>query len=440
MIDLESQYIKDYLHDIDARVAESADAFDWLDNRQIVAWSDLLPNMDNADDRTLNDLNRYKKQITSLGPRAFNSKKTGVIGEVTWNVEGDEDLNEQLESLNVDRMAERILRDFFVAGISALYAFTDIDDKRDKLQKLGGYLEPLYKENDVNGEVVALLQIRSSGGIYNKYNLRIYDFQDNVIREWQDKDSAHEFGGRPDLEISTESMPVFLITRHTEDGYARGDFLTSLESVKNEYIQQMRVVRVSESSTYSPTFFKGHWKAAGKLGPHIAYRANEEGWQDAEIGKVDSGDMGNQLTVSDKSLERVRAELNLPVHFTGTQPPSGVALEQLNISYATSIASDARDLSWLMTKGVQEYAKLIGIPNPEEISVTVTPNREYVKQQTIESVIALNQSNLMPRNIAYKELQPYFNNWSDDDLMELLEQNEGVVDNANSTELEQNDG
>jgi len=421
MIDLQAQYIKDYLEGIDTRVSESAVAFSWLENQQTVNWSDILPNMTNVDDRTTNDLARYEEQITSLGPRAFSSKKNGVIGEVTWDVGTNQDLSEQLKALNVDRLAERLLRDFFVAGIAALYAFNDIDDGQDKLQKLGGYLEPLYKENDVSGEIVGLLQVRSSGGVDNKYNLRIYDFEDNVTREWQDKETAHEFGSRPDLEITTESKPVILITGHTEDGYARGPFLTSLGAVIGEYVQQMRVVRISESSTYSPTYFKGHWTAADKLGPHIAYRSNEEGWENAEIGKVDSGDMSNQFMVADKNLERVRAELDLPIHFTGTQPPSGVALEQLNISYATSIASDARDLSWIMTKGVQEYAALIGATNPEEVTVTVTPNREYVKEQTIESIISLNQSNLMPKSIAYKELQPYFNSWTDDELFELLE-------------------
>ena len=420
MIDIESQYIKDYLDGITIRVREVAEAFDWLEGKQKPRWDKILPNVNTNNEKTRQALDRYRMQMQSIGPRAFRAKLSGVVGVVNWGGDSKE-LDKRLRDLDINALARVIFKELFVSGICALYAFTDQQTGQEKLQVLGGYIEPLYPEDDLGGEVIGLYQVLSSGDtVQNKYNIRVYDFEEKAISHWNNKDEPYEVGFLPDEVFENQLMPMFSIMNKTQDGYASGEFLNALPLVMAEFAQQLRTIRISESHVFAPVYFKGQWKASDQIGPHIAYRATDAGWTDAEIGRVQAGDMQGQFDLADKTLERVRADLSLPVNFTGTQPPSGVSLEQMNIAYITSIRDYAERIGWLLTKGVQNYSELVEVGNTEDVLVSVTPNREHFKSQVMADITNLFEKGLMPKSVAARELQPYFETWSDDELKEFI--------------------
>lgn len=428
MIDVQAQYIKDYLSGITIRVKQLADSFDWLEGQQNPRWDILLPNIDTGNTKTRQALDRYKSQMQSIGPRAFRTKLSGVVGTVNWGGDSEE-LDERLRDLDINALARGIFKELFVTGICALYAFTDQETGQEKLQVLGGYIEPLYPEGDLGGEVIGLYQVLSSGdSTQNKYNIRVYDFEDKSIRHWNDKDEPYELGFTPDEVFENQVMPVFATIDKTQDGYPCGEFQNALPLIIAEFTQQLRTIRLSESHAFAPIYFKGQWKASNKIGPHIAYRATDAGWQDAEIGRVQAGDMQGQFDLADKTLERVRADLSLPVNFTGTQPPSGVSLEQMNIAYITSIRDYAERIGWLLTRGTQNYAELVGESNVENILVSVTPNREHFKSQVMADITNLFEKGLMPKSVAARELQPYFETWSDEELQDFINEPQGAID------------
>src|SRR5690606_30224119 len=116
-------------------------------------------------------------------------KRTSAIGSVTWGGDDPEGIDAKLsETVDLDRLAAGSLKSLVAIGIAGLLPHQP-ETGRPRLQRMGGYIEPLYTEDDLGGEPAAWFQVLAepSG---NKYRLRVYQPDENdpirgTLTEWR---------------------------------------------------------------------------------------------------------------------------------------------------------------------------------------------------------------------------------------------------------------
>jgi len=413
MIDVTDNVVRAALASVEARAAQHAEAYDWALGRLTSPPVDLLPPVQTEEGRL--ELPRIWRQSQTFGPRIIDRIIWGTIGEVNWGGEGGK-IDAELEALQLDLMAQRLLVDLLVGGIAAVWAYVDERTGRPRVSRLSGYLQPLTDPDDVD-RVVAIYQAWQSADVRSsRWHVRIYDLEEGVLREWRDLRTPTNLAAPP-AEYPGIRPPSYRMLHLGDDGLPQGPLMSALPVLKAELAQQMRITRVAEQSAWPVLAIRGQINPDHR-GPARVLQLSEQG--SAEY--LRPGDLSQLEGLHDRTLERLREDLSLPGGFLGRQTPSGEALREANLKFVQACSSYARLLSGLLTEVVTEYAGLAGLSNPPEVSVLI--NREFDRAERIGSVLELYREGLIPLSVAVNEISVYLPTWSDEEAADWIAQNE----------------
>lgn len=428
MINLESQFIKDYLKDVNTRVALAAEALTWADGNMMLNPLEIIPNYEpNSEGERA--WNRLVRQVQSIGVRALKIRRSGAIGPINWGGKND-DVDEHLINLDISRLARKAFKNLFVMGATAVWAYKPEGSDSAKLQVLGGYLEPIYPEDDLGGEVIGIYQILGGGsnpeGRYS-YTIRVYDFQANEILEWSDLSNPWAVGTNPDNQYISETMPHLSIYDLDQDGYPSGELLNAVPVLKSELGTDVRVKRVSYSHAFPVWALPPGWEMDGKSGPNIILKGTMPG--EALPDRVSPGELDPLFVEQDRILERIRGDLLLPIGSLGGDFPSGEALSQANQSFITASLEYASMESDMFTKAIEDYAALEGL---QAVPVTISVNREAMRQIIAQQAREDYKAGVISKGAAAMAVKPYYPDWEDQEFNDWLIEAE---QNANSNDL-----
>ena len=416
MIDITDNVVRAALASIESRARGHAEAYDWATGRLTAPPTELLPPAQTAEGRL--ELQRIWRQSQTLGPRILDRLVWGTLGEVGWGGEGGK-IDAALEGLQLDMLAQRLLLDLLIGGMAAAWAYLDARDNTPRVSRLGGYLQPLTDPDDVD-RVVAIYQAwQSQDARSTSWTVRIYDIEERVMREWR-RIRAPTSLAAPPTEYPNIHPPRYRMLHLGDDGLPQGPLAAALPVLKAEYAQQMRVARVAEQSAWPVLAIRGQIDV-GKRGPARVLQLSEGG--DARY--LDPGDLSQLQSHHDRILERLREDLSLPGGFLGRQTPSGEALREANLKFIQACSSYARLLSGLLTETVADYAELVGISNPPNVSVII--NREFDRESRITSVLQLYREGLIPLSVAVNEVSVYLPTWSDEEVAAWVDKNERTL-------------
>lgn len=421
MFDLKSAYVRAVLMGVTTRVQRAAEALDWADGQQALNPSELAPALKTQEDRVAWE--RFIKQVQSMGPRAYAHKRTSAIGSVSWGGDDPNGIDEQLRRLNLDKLAAACLKTLVSFGIAGLLPHQP-EQGAPRLQRMGGYVEPLYAEDDVAGDPVAWLQVLSEGS-GNKYRLRVYtpnadDPTRGLLQEWRQASAPYEIGNAPSAEWPDVLMPTIEVADTAQDGTPIGELVQALPLLKGEVAQQIRVLRASDANAWPKRWAVGDWEFTGEAGALDVFVARETG---STIGVIEPPTLDGPRTQHDRILERLRGDLKLPISSISTGDfPSGEALEQANAISISTATMYAGLLTRLLSGGVQGYAELLGIPREKAPPVSVEINREQTRRMVTEQVRNDYREGLIPFRAAVITISQYYPAWSDDEVEAWIEE------------------
>lgn len=434
MIDLEKLYIRAYLEQLKLRVALTSEALSWVDGDPVLIADELVPPFTEGSEAE-RAFKRYAKQIQSLAPRALRIRRQGGIGTITWS-EVPPAYDEILERIPRRRLARDAAKDLLTNGIAAVWpilrapAEGSSSPARPLLQRLGGHLELLWREDDVGGDPAGLLQVTGNAATHRgeglRYDVRIYDFEDHQLRVWRELSDPSSLGTDPDEvypeEGETLIMPTAAWVELDQEGYPLGEFKQALPLFKQEIGEAIRVLRTSDAHSYPIWTLVGAFEEPRRLGPNIVLRAKDP---NAKAERVAPGDMSTLFEEADRTQDRIRTDLLLPIT-TGGQIPSGEALVQANASYNGASDDLARLLSELMTGGAHGYFELLGLELEPSFVMTVKPDRE-LKRMTIGMQVREDfRAGIVNREIALDELEQFYPNMSTESREDWLAESEAL--------------
>lgn len=419
MINLETEWIREQLRNVEKRVSLAATLLDWADGKQVLEETELAPKV-NEPARKVWD--RLTQQVQSMGPRIIKHKVTSAIGSVNWGGKNPGDIDSRLEEIDLEMMARDSLKSLCAVGIAGVWAYQP-EFGQPRLQRLGGYLEPLYHEDDAGGTPVAWFQALSEAN-GKQYRLRIYEpYPDNprygTIWEWRNQRSPSTIGNRPTNEFPDQMMPRFAILDRDQAGLPIGELQTALPLLKAEVAQQLRELRASDANASPLKWMKGDWDVPAEgVGPETLLVANS---MEAEMGRLEPPTLEGLFSMHDRLYERIRGDLQLPISSitTGTFP-SGEALDQANATAVANATTYASLISKLLSDGVRDLAELIGLDPEEAPRVSVTINREPLRRIISEQARNDYAAGLIPFRAAALALQPYYPHMSDAELEEWI--------------------
>lgn len=418
--DMQAEWVRASLEGVRARVAEAARVLDWADGQQLLDETTLAPPITDAVARKVWE--RLTKQVQGLGPRIIRHKTTAAIGAVTWGGANPRDIDARLHDLDLDFIAADALKHLCAVGIAALWAFQP-EGAPPRLQKLGGYVEPLYEEFDVGSEPAALFQVlgESDG---RSYRVRVYEADPSdprrcAVREWRKMLDPTALGRTPSAVYEGQVMPRVVMLARDQSGLPLGELKVALPLLLGEVAQQLRELRAADSNASPLKWAKGDWDIPpeGISADSVLVAASA----DADLGRLEPPTLDGLFTLHDRILERVRGDLQMPVSSitTGTFP-SGEALDQANAAAIANAATYARLLSRLLTGGVRDYARLLGISEEAAPEVAVLVNREQMRRVVSDQARADYQAGLISLRAAVLAVAPYYPHWSDREIEEWL--------------------
>lgn len=434
MIDLEQLYIRAFLEQLKHRVALTSEALSWVDGDPVLDPRELVPPFTEGSEAE-RAFKRYAKQLQSLAPRALRIRRQGGIGTITWSDVPDE-IEQILERLPLRRLARDASKDILTNGIAALWPIMrapapgSIAPARPLIQRLGGHLELLWREDDAAGEPVGLLQVTGNAATHEgrgiRYDVRIYDFEEQQLRVWRELSEPAALGNDPDEvypeEGQTLIMPTVVWAELDQDGYPIGELKQALGLFKQEIGEAIRVLRTSDAHSYPIWTLVGNFEEPRRLGPNIVLRAKDPA---AKAERVAPGDLSTLFEEADRTQDRIRTDLLLPIT-TGGQIPSGEALVQANASYNAASGDLARMLSQLESGAVVGYFELLELELPPTFGVTVKPDRE-LKRMTIAMQVREDfRAGIVNREIALGELEQFYENADAETLSDWLDDAEAL--------------
>lgn len=420
MIDLNAAWVRAALEGVRARISTAAKLLDWADGKQVLDETDLAPAITDPHARKV--WSRLAKQVQSLGPRIVAHKTTAAIGAVNWGGRNPGDIDDRLSDLDLDFMAADALKHLCAVGIAGVWAYQP-EVGPPKLQKLGGYLEPLYEEGEAGGEPAAIFQALSEAR-GDRYRMRVYepdpdDPRRGTIYEWRNQRDPAAIGVPPTDTFHDQLMPRIVMLRRDQSGLPIGELETALPLLLAEVAQQLRELRAADSNASPLKWMRGEWDLPAEgVGPDTVLVTNDPA---AQIGRLEPPTLDGLFALHDRLLERIRGDLQMPVSSitTGTFP-SGEALDQANAAALANASMYARLLSRLLSAGVRDYAALLGIAEDEAPQVAVIVNREQMRRVVSEQARADYQAGLISLRAAVLAVAPYYPHWSDREIEEWL--------------------
>lgn len=436
MIDLTSLYVRGFLEDVKQRVAATSEALSWAEGEPVYRSKDLVPTFTKGSEAE-EAFVRYVKQLQNLGPRALRLRRQGAIGSVTWSSVPDE-TNGLLDALPLRRLARDGYKDVFVNGVAALWpvarrAVGEGAAPRPTIQRLGGHLEILWDEDDVGGTPVGLYQVTGSSATYKgaglRYDVRIYDFTDGVLRIWRALEAPGFLADDPD-EIYPEPgsgqtllMPTIAYGDVSQDGYPVGELKTALPLLRQEVSHTLRILRTSDAHAYPIWNLVGKYEEPRRIGSNTVFRSNDPS---SRAERVQPADLTTLFEDQDRAADRIRTDLLLPITTSG-EIPSGEALIQANASYNNASEDGAEIIGELLTGAVRGYFELLGGQLPAGFVVNVKPDRE-LKRSTIAMQVREDfRAGIVNREIALNELIDFYPSASTETVEAWLSEDDDPV-------------
>lgn len=418
MIDLKSAYVRAVLQGVTARVAQAAEALDWADGLQVLNADDLTRPLRTPDDQKA--FTQLARQIQGMGPRAIAHKRSSTIGSINWGGDDPNGIDARIDDLDLQRLASTALKSLVAVGAAGVLPYQP-EGGQPRLQNMGGYLEPLYAEDDVNGHAIAWLQVLSEDG--NKFRLRVYepDLNDptyGVITEWRKARNAYEIGNHPSDVWEAQVMPTFVLVDTAQDGTPLGELSQALPVLRGEVAQQLRILRASQANAWPIRWAVGDWDLQSEVSALDILVADSPG---SQIGVLDAPALEGMVVLHDRILERLRGDLKLPISSitTGTFP-SGEALDQANAISISTASQYAGLLARLLSGGVRGFALLLGIPEEKAPPVSVSINREQTRRLITEQVRLDYRDGLVSFRAAVLTVAQYYPHWSDEEVEEFI--------------------
>jgi hypothetical protein len=419
VIDLQSAYLRAYLDGVTRRIEHAATTLDWAHGHQHLIPEHLIPPFPadpTARASAVQDWERYKRHVQSLGPRILKTKRMGAVGHVNWG--GDsEAMDERLEALDLRALARSSFDPLACNGVTSAWAYRDERTGVNRVQALGGYLEPIYYEDDPAGDVIGLLQItQDPGALKVRYRARVYDFEERSVREWRDLSDPTRLDGPPTTVWENTSVPRVALYDVNHDGYPVGELATALNTLRAEVALQLRIARVADAQAYGILALAGDWELGQELGPTTVLRAGDPS---SGASRVQPAALDELFTLHDRTMERIRSDLGLPISsITSGAWPSGEALQQANLAYVTSSSDYAHLLTRLLTDVVSDFAALEGITDPPPVSVGI--NREQMRATISAQVREDFARGIVSLRAAAVAISPYYPEWSSDEIEDFI--------------------
>jgi len=142
-------------------------------------------------------------------------------------------------------------------------------------------------------------------------------------------------------------------------------------------------------------------------------------WNGDAVERVQPGDLSPLFEEADRTQDRIRTDLLLPI-MTDGQIPSGEALVQANASYNGASDDLARLLGDLLTGGARGYFELLGLELEPSFVVTVKPDRELKRLSIAMQVREDFRAGITNREIAFGELEQFYPNMDTETLDDWL--------------------
>lgn len=416
MIELDTAYMRAVLDGVTTRISTATATLDWAHGQQTLDALDFIPPWPtDAQARTEAEMDweRYRKQVQSLGPRILRTKRMGAVGHVNWGGKDKQGIDAKLEALNLRDLARTAFDPLAANGITAGWAYLDEVTRRNRAQILGGYLEPIYREDDPAGEIVGLYQAtQDPHEIKVRYRVRVYDFEARTITEWANLTDPTMIYGRPTSEWTDTSVPRVAIYDVNHDGYPVGELSQALAVLRAEVAAQLKLLRVADAQAYGILALAGDWDLSVEMGPTSVIKANEAG---STATRIEPASLDALFVLHDRTMERLRADLSLPIASIGGGAwPSGEALNQANIAYISSSADYATILSRLLTEVAADYAELEGVTDPPPVTVSIS--REQMRATVSSQVREDYDKGVISLRMAATALAPYYPDTDSDEL------------------------
>ncbi len=404
-MNLNDSRVKAALEDIENRAMSTAEAYEWATGKLSFIPTSLLPTSASLEERAA--LERLARMVTSLGPRALTVLKNGTLGDINWGAGGVK-LDEAMRLLRLPQLAQRFHLQGRVAGMIAGHVYTPEGSDAPRIQRLGGYLEPLRDPEDMDYEwgIYQAILVKLSLG-REHWLVRIYDLETKLVYEWSDLRKPTEIGRVPE-PLSGLRMPRYRILHEDADGLPVGEFMTALPVLKSEWASQLRADRVEEATAFAQLLIKGEVKGYERRGATRVILASESG--DAKY--ITPGDLSQIHAHHDRKLERLRQLLNLPGGYLGGQTPSGEALMEAAQDYMSSCDVMATAIGELLTELTADYFEAAGIRGASP-NVSISVNRNRVKDQVITQVRDLVKDGLLDRASGIRVISQFFDEIAD---------------------------
>lgn len=398
--------VKDFLKGVTDRARATAEAYEWATG-SIGLLPDLLPTVSVGEEEALR---RLAKQAQSYGPQALSILKNGTIGSINWGKGNDEAIRE----LKLEQLATRFHLQGRVTGIMAGHVYVPEDGGKPRIQRLGGYLEPLRDPDDVDYEwgIYQALATHLGRDGNERWRVRIYDLERGGVYEWVNLRQPYEIGVIP--EPVKVRLPRYVILNEDMDGLPLGEFMAALPLLKGEWAAQIRGDRAADTTATPQMAITGEATGYENRGPTRVILLNEGG--DAKY--LLPGDLSKLHTHHDRKLEQLRQTLNLPGVTVGAQRPSGEALREMNLKYTSSCQIMAEALSELLSNLAGDYGEITGTKIPERVSINI--NRSYIQEEVTQQVTLLVDKGLMDRGDAVRIISQFFTEISDESIERFI--------------------
>ena len=417
-MDLNTPYIRAYLAHATQRITNAAITLDWAHGNQTLDNTQLIPPFPTdatAATEARKDWERYKHQVQSLGPRVLKAKRMGAVGDVNWGGSDPNNIDDKLTRLNLRALARTAFDPLCANGITAGWAYLDEETRENRVQILGGFLEPIYRQDDPTSQPVGLYQVtQDPSELRIKYRVRVYDFVERSVREWRGLDDPTKLDTPPTEEWTNTSVPRVALFDSDQDGYPAGELQQALNLLKAEVADQLRVARVADTQAWGILALAGDWDIANEMGATTVLTSPKEG---ASAERIEPASLEQLFAKHDRTMERVRSDLSLPVASVGGGAwPSGEALQQANIAYISSSSDYATILTDFMTDLIRDYALLEGIPEENAPPVVISISREQMRRVISQQVREDYEAGVISRRMAVTALVPYYPNTSDEEI------------------------
>ena len=442
MIDLQSLYVRGFLEHIRARVGQTSEALSWAEGEPVYDSTELVPTFTKGSEAE-EAFKRYVQQLQNLGPRALRLRRQGAVGKVSWSDLPAAD-STVLDELPLRRLARDAYKDLFVNGIAAVWPVLRRPVGSDAtpvpmLQRLGGHLELLWEEDDVGGTPVGLYQVTGSSATYRgeglRYDVRIYDFTDGVLRVWRRLASPGNLAEEPDETYpepgsgETLLMPTVVYGDVSQDGYPVGELKVALPLLKQEVSHTLRLLRTSDAHAFPIWNLVGKYEEPRRIGTNTVFRSNDPS---SRAERVQPAELETLFENQDRAMDRIRTDLLLPITQSG-DIPSGEALIQANASYNNASEDGAQLVGELLTGAVRGYFQLLGRELERTFVVTVKPDRE-LKRSTIAMQVREDfRAGIVNREIALNELVEFYPSASTTMIDDWLAEGEDPLPSSSSS-------